>query len=514
MDYFIDNMLKSSGKPRSRSVPPSPEPPRPPTPTLSRKKRTKTVKSPEGSSSGMVESSNLAEAPAAAAAATVPLPETPAQSTAPVPTNDKPPHESTLSANAPPEAVTGEPDYFSAADLAPPETASVRPTLKDQPNVAGSAYFSTASELPPATTELPQGPSIVVEHVDEPQPPAVVEEQDPIAPPKNAEAEAKVEIEAGEAVEEVPRDHDGSPLPMLHVASMPIPTVHDHPALLIGISGCPSSGKTTIAHLLSLILPPTTPPFIVHQDDFLVPDHLLVPDTSKRQGINYRHTVDFSALKRLLDYAKREGRLPPAFKSLQPGDSRERAIPQVSSDTVEEMQSSLAGLPFFQCDRSVGIVEGSLLYHSDTIRDLLDIKILLRASKGTSSVRRSEKLSNPDLTPDHTKTFRHTMDYFNLVDWRSHAKQHAVLFEDGNIEGRPVQSICEGTGIIVQPTLDMSIEETLRWSTDVVRNGCHEAAGPRNRKMSSDVGWPDGYEHCRCDEGVLGKIRQAIFDFI
>lgn len=43
----------------------------------------------------------------------------------------------------------------------------------------------------------------------------------------------------------------------------------DKRALILGISGCSSSGKTTLARLLRDIFPST---FILHQDDFYRPE--------------------------------------------------------------------------------------------------------------------------------------------------------------------------------------------------------------------------------------------------
>jgi len=40
-------------------------------------------------------------------------------------------------------------------------------------------------------------------------------------------------------------------------------------AIVVGISGCSSSGKTTLARLLRDILPNT---FILHEDDFYRPE--------------------------------------------------------------------------------------------------------------------------------------------------------------------------------------------------------------------------------------------------
>lgn len=43
----------------------------------------------------------------------------------------------------------------------------------------------------------------------------------------------------------------------------------DQKAIIVGISGCSSSGKTTLARLLRDIFPDT---FILHEDDFYKPE--------------------------------------------------------------------------------------------------------------------------------------------------------------------------------------------------------------------------------------------------
>ena len=43
----------------------------------------------------------------------------------------------------------------------------------------------------------------------------------------------------------------------------------DRKAVVVGISGCSSSGKTTLARLLRDIFPST---FILHEDDFYKPE--------------------------------------------------------------------------------------------------------------------------------------------------------------------------------------------------------------------------------------------------
>lgn len=52
-------------------------------------------------------------------------------------------------------------------------------------------------------------------------------------------------------------------------------------ALVIGISGCSSSGKTTLARLLRDIFPNA---FILHEDDFYRPEEEYVTITVKKRN--------------------------------------------------------------------------------------------------------------------------------------------------------------------------------------------------------------------------------------
>jgi nicotinamide/nicotinate riboside kinase len=47
------------------------------------------------------------------------------------------------------------------------------------------------------------------------------------------------------------------------------PVTEDRKAVVVGISGCSSSGKTTLARLLRDLFPNT---FIIHEDDFYKPE--------------------------------------------------------------------------------------------------------------------------------------------------------------------------------------------------------------------------------------------------
>ncbi|KAL8812559.1 MAG: hypothetical protein Q9223_007262 [Gallowayella weberi] len=431
-------------------------------------------------------------------AAAVPLPETPAPSSSAEPGGIPAVIETSASPKADREVVEpGQLGYFSAAELAPSGEAFANPKVPGASFAGGPitpAFFTPMSLLFTIEQEAETAPATKEEEAETA---LAAEEQEPANEP---DAEPPV-------VAEAQRDLAGSPPPMLHVAPDLIPTVHaSQPAIFIGISGCPSSGKTTLAHLLSEVLPPSTPSFIVHQGDFFVPEHLMVP---QGEQATHRHTVDFASFKRFLEYSKCEGRTPPAFRSTQPMEDRERALSQVPSTLLEQTQSSLAGLQCFQNGRPVGIVEGGMLNHSETIRSLLDVKILLRASREESRSRRFDRASD-----GHERKSWDTREYFDRIMWPEFVNEHAVLFDNGDVEGRPKFRVCDRVGISAQPTLNMSLEQTLRWIVDVICRESEEIVYRHDREMASALDIREGFEFCDCSEGFLGKIRKTIFDHL
>ncbi|KAL8800643.1 MAG: hypothetical protein Q9200_007188 [Gallowayella weberi] len=480
------------------SLPPS-EPPLPPSPSLIRRTKTKSVRFPESTGINAARSSKTPADPIAAA---VPLPETPAPSSSAEPGGIPAVIETSASPKADREVVEpGQLGYFSAAELAPSGEAFANPKVPGASFAGGPitpAFFTPMSQLPSGPFEVsqpPEEPPVTIEQ--EAETALAAEEQEPANEP---DAEPPV-------VAEAQRDLAGSPPPMLHVAPDLIPTVHaSQPAIFIGISCCPSSGKTTLAHLLSEVLPPSTPSFIVHQGDFFVPEHLMVP---QGEQATHRHTVDFASFKRFLEHSKCEGRTPPAFRSTQPMEDRERALSQVPSTLLEQTQSSLAGLQCFQNGRPVGIVEGGMLYHSETIRSLLDVKILLRASREESRSRRFDRASD-----GHERKSWDTREYFDRIMWPEFVNEHAVLFDNGDVEGRPKFRVCDRVGISAQPTLNMSLEQTLRWIVDVICRESEEIVYRHDREMASALDIREGFEFCDCSEGFLGKIRKTIFDHL
>ncbi|KAL8961293.1 MAG: hypothetical protein Q9183_005326 [Haloplaca sp. 2 TL-2023] len=509
MDYLINDMLSSSKRAssKSRTTSPSPSsPPLPPTPTLSRKRKSKSVKFPENPGTNAASDTKAPETPAAEAAE-IALPPTPAPSSTELPSAEAPKVTS-------PEPITtavtdpAQTDYFSAA--APPRAQDLLsvPSATGETEKGASAFFTPASELPLPVAEMSQPeaevtgvegePTVVKDKGDEPR---------VVAPGLSSEVEdADNAIEDPTTTKDIPADGVESPPPVLHLSQTPTPVVHSQPAILIGISGSPASGKTTMAHLLSLALRPAMPCFLIHQNDFSNPKHLLVPEDGDMMGLDSRHIINFSLFKRALDYSKCEGRLPPSYSSQEPEDDEAHARSEESAALLESLQDNLLHVPAFQDGRPVGIVEGPYLYQSETVRDLLDVKVFLRTSKSVARRRYFERMGE--------QGSGNGMEYWDFADsfdhnvWRNHTREHEVLFEHGDIEARPNLRLCGKVGIAVQPALDMDLAETLQWVIGQVKDSCTADRDSEHSTIEAD------FEACDCSEGLLGKIRKRIFDIL
>ncbi|KAJ5880284.1 uncharacterized protein N7473_011337 [Penicillium subrubescens] len=155
-------------------------------------------------------------------------------------------------------------------------------------------------------------------------------------------------------------------------------------ALIVGISGPSSSGKTTLARLLQRIfcgvsLDPSLSlssdakgndklnTFIIHEDDFYYPDdqipYTTTPTGKTVQDWDTSAAIDTSFLAQALSYVRANGHLPPRLQSKE--DQNEDAGPCVPDTLVTELRREVeARLASAQMARSSTLVfmEGFLLY--------------------------------------------------------------------------------------------------------------------------------------------------------
>ncbi|KAG9921775.1 hypothetical protein KCV02_g11029, partial [Aureobasidium melanogenum] len=83
-------------------------------------------------------------------------------------------------------------------------------------------------------------------------------------------------------------------------------------AVLIGVSGVSSSGKTTLARLLRDIIPNT---FILHEDDFYKTDQEIPVNKDGLQDWDCLESLDLDSLDKALDFIKTHGYLPSNLES-------------------------------------------------------------------------------------------------------------------------------------------------------------------------------------------------------
>lgn len=238
-------------------------------------------------------------------------------------------------------------------------------------------------------------------------------------------------------------------------------------ALLIGISGVSSSGKTTLARILRDVFPKT---FVLHEDDFYKTD-TEIPVNNGVVDWDCIESLNMPALEQALTFIRSNGKLPPDLVSKEDLNS----VGEFQVDAAEiakwkdEIHRSLPG------DRSmpIAIIEGFLLFSEDMkkVRDLFDVKLFLRTDYKTAKRRREARSGYVTL-----ETFwEDPPGYVDDVVWPNYVKDHAFLFHNGDVEGSINDSLCQKLGIQAMPKSALeNMTACVHWAYEMVRS----AIGP------------------------------------
>ncbi|KAL6717413.1 ribosylnicotinamide kinase [Lecanora helva] len=273
------------------------------------------------------------------------------------------------------------------------------------------------------------------------------------------------------------------------------------PPILIAISGPTSTGKTTLTHALTHILPLNPHSLtIIHADDFYHPNSA-IPTRADLDGLQDWDCAEAIDWERFWDVLVRVKGAGADVEEVLGGVRAQGGIlggddEEGGGDGVHAPSSSGGGRGGGQTRggvrvdvleglreevgrtwpeellrrRRIVVVEGILLFGATTparFRDIFDIRILLRTTRAKARERREGR--NGYVTLEGF--WQDPPGYFDRVVWPGYVKGFGGFFEKGDVEG-VVREGVEGEGVVVQPLKgerEGTVEEGLEWLVSVLR---------------------------------------------
>jgi len=242
-------------------------------------------------------------------------------------------------------------------------------------------------------------------------------------------------------------------------------------AVIVGISGVSSSGKTTLARLLRDIHPKT---FILHEDDFYKTDTEIPVNKDGVQDWDCLESINLPELEKALEHIKLHGTLPDWLESKEDQNSvgESGVVKERIAELKKEAHDLLSG---GQRNVPIAIIDGFLLFSEEmkAVRELFDIKLLLRTDYKTAKSRREARSGYVTLEG----FWEDPPGYVDNVVWPNYVKDHAFLFENGDVEGVVKQDVCRRLGIKVMPEeAQGNMTDCVEWAYGVLREYLiHEA---------------------------------------
>ncbi|KAI2632397.1 P-loop containing nucleoside triphosphate hydrolase protein [Hypoxylon sp. NC1633] len=259
--------------------------------------------------------------------------------------------------------------------------------------------------------------------------------------------------------------------------------MEDRKAVIVGISGASSSGKTTLARLLRDVFPNT---FILHEDDFYKPETEL-PLTEGFRDWDCAEAISIPDLTRALSHIRAHGTFPPFVDSKE--DQNSIGTNPVPSPTIQAARAKVAtwqqpghpGHAVSTTNLRICLVDGFLLYsdamEAGGVPSQLDAKLFLRVSRERATGRRERRDGYVTLEG----FWADPPGYVDRVVWPNYVAAHAWLFEGGDVEGRFDGGVLREKGILAQGDkgVDVDLAVTFEWAVDTVMRRLEEIVGGR-----------------------------------
>ncbi|KAI0602249.1 P-loop containing nucleoside triphosphate hydrolase protein [Biscogniauxia sp. FL1348] len=282
-------------------------------------------------------------------------------------------------------------------------------------------------------------------------------------------------------------------------------------AIIVGISGASSSGKTTLARLLRDVFPNT---FILHEDDFYRPETEL-PMKDGLLDWDCAEALNIPDMTRALEHIRAEGTFPPFVDSkedqnsigacpvsaaklaamkakvaawLAPGQPGHALITSSSSSSPLTNSSSSSPPP------RICLLDGFLLYAPPAdpatataaplrtvTTSLLDVRLFLLVGRAQATRRREARDGYVTLEGFWTDP----PGYVDKVVWPNYVASHAWLFERGDVEAGVLdERVLAREGILAPPRPPgeegpPDMESTFEWAVEVLMRRLEEELGAR-----------------------------------
>ncbi|KAI9789330.1 MAG: ribosylnicotinamide kinase [Peltula sp. TS41687] len=255
-------------------------------------------------------------------------------------------------------------------------------------------------------------------------------------------------------------------------------TSQSQTTIIVGISGSSSSGKTTLSRLLRGIFPVS---FILHQDDFYKPDELIPLTKDGLQDWDCVESLDIPGLLASLEYIHAHGAIPPSLVSKEDQNPiNPNSNNAVSPSTISRLKALVSDHLAGQGRHTLAILDGFLLYGSSasSVREMLDVKLFLRTKSFGEAKRRRESREGY-VTLDGF--WKDPPGYMDKIVWPAYVREHALLFEDGDVQGTYDQDVLGKLGIRVldKEEEDEGLEKLLQWAVGVILEEWDKSRGTR-----------------------------------
>lgn len=192
--------------------------------------------------------------------------------------------------------------------------------------------------------------------------------------------------------------------------------------LLVALGGASSSGKTTVAKALKLLIPSSV---LIHLDDFYFTDSdIPVDPETGYQNWDCPQAIDFDRFTECLQNLKKG--VFTSVKSIEPSESDLKLLKEEEIHFAKEITNNSQKF----VKKKIVLVDGFMLFHDPNIIKLFDIKLFFHAPFDTLKSRREARKG-------YTTAEGFWVDppnYFSEIVWPAYVKSHAYLYQEEKVD--------------------------------------------------------------------------------